>query len=172
MLFLLTLPFRLVGLALLVVGGVTKLTRATVRAIGYRRIALVGTGAIAALLLAPVPGEQVRRRLRGVVDQRRGTAPPADVAERVREALSASPSTWHLPQPAVSLDDGRVVLTGSVPHETGRAELVRVAAGVGGVVGVDDRLVVGAAGSTAGDPVPARSGLETGAAAADRSPGA
>lgn len=164
MLFLLTLPFRLVGLALLVVGAVTKLARGTLRVVGYRRIALVGTGAIAALLLAPVPGEHLRRRLREVIDQRRGGVPPAGLEERVREALSSSPSTWHLPQPAVASVDGRIVLTGPVPHETGRAELVRVAAAVRGVAGVDDRLTVAGDAAPAVDPAPVSSGAEAGAA--------
>jgi osmotically-inducible protein OsmY len=159
---LLTLPFRLLGLALLVVAGVTKLARGTLRAVGYRRIALLVTGALAGLLLAPVPGEQLRSRLREVLDERRGAAPPADVAERVREALSAAPSTWHLPQPALSLVDGRIVLTGTVPHETGRDELVRVATAVRGVAGVDDRLTIGAAGPPAPDPTPAPSAAAVG----------
>lgn len=143
MLSLLTLPFRLVGLALVVVAGVTKLARGTLRLVGYRRITLLATGVLAGLLLAPVPGEQLRRRLREVLDERRGAGPPGDLVERVREALSSSPSTWHLPQPAVVLADGRIVLTGPVPHDTGRDELVRVAAAVRGVAAVDDRLTLG-----------------------------
>lgn len=147
MLFLLTLPFRVVGVALVVVAGVTKLARGALGVVGYRRLTLVVIGVAIGLLVAPVPGEALRRRLRETLDQRAGVA-PTGVEDRVREALSSAPSTWHLDQPAVALVDGRIVLTGPVPHETGRNELVRVAAAVRGVAGVDDHLTVGDAVAT------------------------
>jgi osmotically-inducible protein OsmY len=61
----------------------------------------------------------------------------------VRDELSSSPRTWHLPQPSVSVElDGRIVLSGDVPDATASSDLERVAAAVRGVVSVDNRLTV------------------------------
>ncbi len=68
--------------------------------------------------------------------------PDADLAARVRHELSHSPRTWHLPQPSISVLQGRVVLAGEAPHATGRADLERVVASVPGVIAVDNEIVV------------------------------
>jgi osmotically-inducible protein OsmY len=68
--------------------------------------------------------------------------PDADLAARVRHELSHSPRTWHLPQPSISVLQGRVVLAGQAPHATGRADLERVVAAVPGVVAVDNEIIV------------------------------
>ena len=64
------------------------------------------------------------------------------LVDRVRFELSHSPKTWHLPQPEVDVQAGQVVLTGTVPHETGRDDLERAAAAVPGVSGVENQLLV------------------------------
>ncbi len=131
---LLLLPFRLTT-------GAAKAGYRTGRLLGYRRIFVFGTGVVAGLLVAPMPGRALRARLSRMVDQVR----PSDdgtLAERVRFELSHSPRTWHLPQPAVEVIAGTAVLRGEVPHAEGRAELGRAAAAVSGVVGVDNLVSV------------------------------
>jgi hypothetical protein len=116
--------------------------------VGYRRLVTFAVGVCVGLLLAPVPGRELRTRLQRAM--REGLpADDDDVAERVRSELARSPRTWHLPQPAVGAAGGGVVLEGEVPHEQGRTDLERTAAAVPGVGSVDNRLVVS---GTSGDP--------------------
>jgi osmotically-inducible protein OsmY len=95
----------------------------------------------AGLLLAPATGRELRIKLRRVLE---GSQPLSDndLAEKVGFELSHAPRTWHLPQPEVAVVSGRVELLGTVPHETGRDELERVAAAVPGVAAVDNKLLV------------------------------
>ena len=140
--FLLTLPFKLLGLGFKTGAGSVKLTHRTLRLAGYRRLFVFGAGVGVGLLVAPGPGAEMRARLRELVDGLQG-APTPDLGTRVRDELSSSPRTWHLPQPSVSLaGDGTVVLSGDVPDGTASADLERVAAAVKGVVTVDNRLTV------------------------------
>jgi hypothetical protein len=140
MIFLLTLPFRLIGTGYKVGALSARTTRRTVRFVGYRRVALLLVGIGIGLLLAPVPGAELRRRLRSSLEARSGTT--VDLADRVREELAASPRTWHLPQPAVVVESGTVVLTGDVPHATAAADLERTVRSIKGVVEVDNRLTL------------------------------
>ena len=119
----------------------------TGRLLGYRRMFVFGAGVAVGLLIAPTTGRELRARLQAMIDERRGG--PVDLAERVRYELSHSPRTWHLPQPDVSVIQGRVQLRGNVPHDTAREELVRVAAAIQGVSGVDDLIEVEEASSPA-----------------------
>lgn len=140
MIFLLTLPFRLLGLGYKTGAGTTKLTYRSVRLLGLRRLFVFGLGVAVGMLFAPGPGEELRTKLRELVDGARGT-PAGDLATRVRDELASAPKTWHLPQPSVSVDSaGRVVLSGEAPDATAKADLERVAAGVRGVLSVDNRL--------------------------------
>jgi hypothetical protein len=136
---------RLIFLPLRIALGLTSVTAKTSyrtgRLLGYRRLVVFGVGVAAGLLLAPVPGRQLRARIQDEVDKRRGGA-SGDLGERVRFELSHSPRTWHLPQPDVEIIGGKAVLTGAAPHETGRADLERAAAAVTGITEVDNRLVV------------------------------
>ena len=116
-----------------------RVTTRSLRWVGLRRLLLIGIGASVALLLTPVPGSEMRRRLSRLVARR---VPDADLAARVRHELSHSPRTWHLPQPSISVLQGRVVLAGEAPHATGRADLERVVSSVPGVVSVDNEIVV------------------------------
>lgn len=139
MIFLLTLPFRLFGIGLKVGSGSAKITHRTVRFVGYRRIVLVAVGVGIGLLIAPAPGAQLRQRLRDTMAGLGGAA-PVDLADRVRDELASSPRTWHLPQPAVVIDRGRVTLTGDVPHATAAADLERTVRAMKGVIDVDNLL--------------------------------
>jgi len=116
-----------------------RVTGRSLRWVGLRRLVLLGLGASTALMLTPVTGAQMRRRVSRLIARR---VPDADLAARVRHELSHSPRTWHLPQPSISVLQGRVVLAGEAPHATGRADLERVVASVPGVVGVDNEIVV------------------------------
>ena len=116
-----------------------KVTTRSLRWVGLRRLVLIGLGATLALMVTPVTGSELRRRLSRLVARR---VPDADLAARVRHELSHSPRTWHLPQPSISVLQGRVVLAGQAPHATGRADLERVVAAVPGVVSVDNEIIV------------------------------
>ena len=113
----------------------------TGRLLGYRRLFVFGVGVFVGLLIAPGPGRQLREKLSALLS---GGQPPSDpeLGERVRFELSHSPRTWHLPQPDVHVQDGRVVLSGAVPHATARADLERTVTGVPGVSGVENLLTV------------------------------
>jgi hypothetical protein len=141
MIYVLSLPFRTVGAGYKVGVVSARATRGTVRVIGYRRVALLLVGVGVGLLVAPVSGAEMRRRLRDRLEAL-GGHPPVDLADRVREALASSPRTWHLPQPAVSVAAGRVVLVGDVPHATAAADLERTVRSVAGVAEVDNRLTI------------------------------
>ena len=116
-----------------------KVTTRSLRWVGLRRLVLIGLGATLALMITPVTGSELRRRLSRLVARR---VPDADLAARVRHELSHSPRTWHLPQPSISVLQGRVVLAGQAPHATGRADLERVVAAVPGVLAVDNEIIV------------------------------
>lgn len=118
-----------------------KVTARTSRFVGLKGVLLFALGVAAGLILAPSSGRELRERLRLLVQ---GDQPLSDedLAEKVQFELSHAPRTWHLPQPEVAVVSGRVELVGTVPHETGREELERVAAAVPGVAGVDNRLRV------------------------------
>jgi osmotically-inducible protein OsmY len=116
-----------------------KVTGRSLRWVGLRRLVLIGLGATLALMITPVTGSELRRRVSGLVARR---VPDADLAARVRHELSHPPRTWHLPQPSISVLQGRVVLAGQAPHATGRADLERVVAAVPGVVSVDNEIIV------------------------------
>lgn len=123
--------------------------RRTSRLLGLRGTLALLVGLALGLLLAPVPGRQLRARLRELLQRSRGVS-DAELAERVSFELEHAPRTWHLPQPKVSVASGRVVLSGDIDHEAARDELARVAAAVPGVAAVDN-LVVVSTGSEAAD---------------------
>lgn len=113
------------------------------RLFGYRRLAFLGAGIAIGILVAPASGAQTRAKLLALLEG--SGAPPAGeggLAERVRYELLNSPRTWHLPQPTVEVIGRSAVLRGTVPHETGRADLERTAAAVPGVASVDNRIEV------------------------------
>ncbi|MEO6318016.1 MAG: YtxH domain-containing protein [Acidimicrobiales bacterium] len=132
---------RLIFLPAKVGVGTTKLgVKAgyrTGRLLGYRRLFVFGAGIAVGLLVAPTAGRELRTKIQGLIDERRG-AGGGDLAEKVRYELSHSPRTWHLPQPEVEVVGSRAILRGEVPHEVGRADLERTAAAVAGVVDVDN----------------------------------
>lgn len=112
------------------------------KAVGPVRLAAVAAGIGIGLLVAPTSGAELRDRIRRRWEERGESPGDLDVAQRVREELAQSPRTWHLPQPEVEVADGTAILTGQVPHLSGRADLERTAAAVAGVVAVDSRLTV------------------------------
>jgi hypothetical protein len=129
-----------VGAAPVKAGG-----RAT-RAAGFSGVVCFVLGLALGLLFAPVKGRDLRTKLQRALGRGAGLS-DAELAEKVGFELGHAPRTWHLPQPGVAVVEGRVQLRGRVPHDTAREELVRVAAAIPGVGGVDDLLEVEAASS-------------------------
>jgi hypothetical protein len=117
--------------------------RAT-RAAGIAGVMCFVLGLAAGLLFAPGSGRELRQKAKRLLA---GGGPLSDdeLAQKVGFELGHAPRTWHLPQPEVQVSAGRVRLTGTVPHETARDELLRVAESVQGVNGVEDDLAVEAA---------------------------
>jgi len=120
--------------------------RRTSRFLGFRGTLALLVGFAVGLLLAPVPGRQLRARLRTLLE-RPGGVSDRDLAERVSFELEHAPRTWHLSQPRVSVTSGRVLLSGDVDHDAARDELARVAAAVPGVTAVDNLVVVAESGA-------------------------
>lgn len=112
-------------------------TRLAVRSSLVAFLAGLGLG----WLLGTPTGRQMLADARSLV---RGDEPPTDaeLAERVRAELRGSASTWHLVQPGVDAVAGIVTLSGEVPHDQARSDLVAVVGAVPGVEAVADRLVV------------------------------
>jgi hypothetical protein len=121
----------------------------TGRRLGFGRLLFFAAGAGVALLFAPTSGAELRERIRKAIEERQAGDGLTDaaVAVRVREVLSQSPRTWHLPQPDVDVVAGTVILTGDAPHATGKADIEEAVASVPGVMIVESRLVVASAGN-------------------------
>jgi hypothetical protein len=146
---LILLPFKLVLAALeagfragRVAGAVPlRLGRGTTRVLGFRGTLALLVGVVLGLAFAPGPGRDLRARVKQLLARDDGPT-DADLAARVSFELEHAPRTWHLPQPTVTVDQGRVTLLGSATESGARDELGRVAAGVPGVSTVDNQLVV------------------------------
>ena len=117
-----------------------RVTARTGRFVGFKAFLFFMAGAAVGLLFAPGPGEELRERLKALLNG--GQPSDNELADKVGFELSHAPRTWHLPQPVVAVLNGRVELRGTVPHETGRDELERVASAVPGVAGVDNQLEI------------------------------
>jgi membrane protein required for beta-lactamase induction len=147
---LLKLPFTLVAKLLAVsfslgraVGAIPlRLTRRATRILGVRGVLFGLVGLAAGLLLAPMTGRELRKKLAAMLSASR---PPSDtdLTDKVAFELSHAPRTWHLdPQPDVSVVAGRVILSGKARDDSAFEEFGRVAAAIPGVVEVDNQLVV------------------------------
>lgn len=145
---LVLLPVKLALAVLAVVAGVgarvamvpARLSWAATKRAGWLGTGCFGLGLAAGLLVAPVPGRQLRAKLAGLAAG--GQPDDAALLASVTFELAHAPRTWHLPQPEVVVIDGIAVLRGEVPHITARDELVRAAAAVPGVRDVRDELSV------------------------------
>jgi len=139
--FVVRLVFFPIKLGTKATGLAAKTGYRTGRLLGYRRMFVFGLGVFVGLLIAPGPGEELRAKLRSWFEGMQLPSDP-DLSDRVRFELSHSPRTWHLPQPEVDVQDGRVVLSGDVPHETARTDLERAVTAVPGVTGVENLLTI------------------------------
>jgi osmotically-inducible protein OsmY len=124
-----------------------RATYKATRRLGIMRMFFFGAGVAVGLLIAPVPGEEMRERIRRWWEERQTPPTDADLADRVRTELAQSPRTWHLPQPQVEVVSGKAILTGDAPHASGKDDIERAVAAVPGVTEVDNRLVINAAGA-------------------------
>ena len=95
-------------------------------------------GVAVGLLLAPVPGRELRIKLQALLGG--GTDTGSSLADKVAFELAHAPRTWHLTQPSITVRSGTVVLEGVVSDDDARDELGRVAAAIPGVAAVDNRL--------------------------------
>lgn len=124
-----------------------KVVGLTAKVIGYRRVALLGTGVAIGMVVTPVSGPELRRKISEEIAKRRAGSEPT-IEDRVRQHLSTSPRTWHLPQPevvAVRAIEGpgwEIILAGSVPDANSRSDLELACTTVSGVLSVDNRLRV------------------------------
>lgn len=122
-------------------GGIpARLSGRAVRLVGIRGWLMLIVGVAVGALLAPMTGAELRAKLQSLIGG--GSDSGATLAEKVAFELAHAPRTWHLPQPAVSVRSGDVVLEGTVPDDDARDELGRVAAAIPGVARVDNRLEV------------------------------
>jgi hypothetical protein len=147
---LIKLPFTIVARLLALTFGLgravgaipLRVGRRATRILGFRGVVFGLVGLAIGLLLAPVPGRELRKKLSAM---RSASRPPsdADLTDKVAFELSHAPRTWHLdPQPEVAVVAGRVVLTGNARDDSAFEEFGRVAAAIPGVVEVDNQLVV------------------------------
>lgn len=119
-----------------------RLTYRTGRRIGPVKLTVFTLGMLIGWLTARESGSELRARLQRAWEDRKASGTDTALARQVRDDLSQSPRTWHLPQPEVEVVDGRVILSGLVPHATGREEIERLVSTVPGVVDVESHLVV------------------------------
>ena len=120
--------------------GLVRLVLRVIGFIGISRIAAFGAGVGVGVAMAPKPGSQLRNGVAAKEEAR--AARGGDIGTAVRHELATSPRTWHLPQPGVTVQGDRVVLTGGVPHDDARLTLIRTAGAVTGVRAVDDHLTI------------------------------
>jgi hypothetical protein len=125
--------------------GTAKVGYTTGRVVGYGRMAVFGSGvAVGVLIASPAARAGVGRVVStvwGAIRRHRGPS-DREIAEQVRRRLAGAQATWDLPQPMVTVDDGRVRLDGDVPDAGGRRAIAEAAAAVEGVREVDNRLIV------------------------------
>jgi len=107
--------------------------------VSFRGWLFLVVGVAVGLLLAPVPGRELRLKLQALLG---GTDSGTSLADKVAFELAHAPRTWHLTQPEISVQSGTVVLEGVVADDDARDELGRVAAAIPGVAGVDNRLAI------------------------------
>ncbi|MGY6502059.1 MAG: BON domain-containing protein [Acidimicrobiales bacterium] len=151
--FLLTLPFRLLALAILVpvktaLALLAFSLRATFASTRFAlRSSLVSFAAGVGLgwfLTATPTGRQLVGQVRDLASGSPGAPVDDDtLAAQVRTQLASSTHTWHLPQPEVTVSNGVVTLVGPVPHDAARSALEAAVMSVKGVVAVVNRVTVG-----------------------------
>lgn len=160
--FIITLPFRLLALAIIIpiktVLGLMRFsakaafvtTRTALRSSLIAFAAGIGLGWF---FTSTPTGRQLVDQIRDLMGQPSGPVDDSQLASHVRTELASNTHTWHLPQPEVSVSEGAVTLTGSVPHDTARADLEKVASAVRGVVSVSNSVAVEAPAATASTAV-------------------
>lgn len=150
--FLLTLPLRLLAVAIVIpvktslglLKFSTKATYASTRLALRSSIISFAAGVGLGWFLTSTPtGRQLVDQVRDLVSGSPGGPVDDDtLAAQVRTQLASNPRTWHVPQPEVAVSNGVVTITGSVPHDTARADLETAVMAVRGIVAVVNRVTV------------------------------
>jgi hypothetical protein len=125
--------------------GSAKMGYSAGRAVGYGRTAVFAAGvAVGVLVASPQARAGVGRIGSTLWAMRRRSKGPSDaeIAEQVRRRLAGAGATWQLPQPTVTVVDGRVRLDGDAPDAGGRRAMAETASEVQGVRELDNRVVV------------------------------
>lgn len=120
--------------------GLVRLVFRVIGFVGLTRIAAFGAGVGVGVAMSPTPAAQLRNGVAAKEEAK--AARGGDIGTAVRHELATSPRTWHLPQPGVTVQGDRIVLTGSVPHDEARLALLRTAGAVTGVRAVEDHLTI------------------------------
>ena len=119
------------------------------RAVGYGRTAVFAAGvAVGVLVASPKARAGVSQVGKTLWSIRRHSRGPTDreIEELVGRRLSGAQATWYLPQPDVSVTDGRVRLVGEAPDAAARRALAETASETDGVREVDNQVTVPADG--------------------------
>lgn len=161
--FIITLPFKLVALAIIVpikaALGLFKLsirtTFITSRAAMRSSLISLAAGVGLGWFFSSTPtGRQLVGQAHDLVNgHQSGPIDDDQLTAKVRTELASSTRTWHLPQPDVVVAEGVVTLTGTVPHDTAKTDLADAAAAVRGVITVNNLVTVTATAESG--PVPA-----------------
>lgn len=87
----------------------SKVGYRTARFVGFKRLVLIGIGVGIGLLIAPLPGREMRERLGAKLRRLTSTANGGDLG---------SPPAWPPadPQPATAAGDSRFVVSGTNGH--------------------------------------------------------
>lgn len=157
--FVITLPFRLLALAIIVpvktaLALLTFSVRATLvstrMALRSSLIAFAAGVGLGWFLTSTPTGRQLVGQARDLVSG--GSGGPVDddvLTAQARTQLASNTRTWHLPQPDVQVANGVATLTGAVPHDPARADLETAVMSVRGIVAVVNQVTVDATDDTA-----------------------
>lgn len=127
------------------VAASTKAAYVAGRAVGSRNAVVFGAGVTVGVLVgsprARAGVARIGSTLWAIRERNKGPS-DAKITEQVRRRLAGAQSTWNLPQPEVTVVDGRVRLDGEAPDADGLRAIAETASEVDGVREVDTRIIV------------------------------
>jgi hypothetical protein len=115
------------------------------RAVGSRNAVVFGAGVTVGVLVgsprARAGVARIGSTLWAIRERNKGPS-DAEITEQVRRRLAGAQATWNLPQPEVTVVDGRVRLDGEAPDADALRAIAETASEVDGAREVDTRIVV------------------------------